>query len=248
MPRIAVEVAAQRKIWAYVKRAERTYSSRLRAVAREVGTITRELVEQPDTLESMLRAYARMLVPWAHVVSARMLLDVSRRDEAAWNRLSRTMTRALAEEIKAAPIGTRLKELQDQQVTLITSIPLVAAERVHKLAGEIRTATAGRAKELAADILKSGSVSKARANLIARTETARVAANLTQARAEYVGSDGYIWRSAGDLDVRPLHRQLNGKFIRWSEPPVAGGRGERAHAGCIYNCRCYPEPVIPEEK
>jgi hypothetical protein len=27
---------------------------------------------------------------------------------------------------------------------------------------------------------------------------------------------------------------------------VAGEQGEHAHAGMIYNCRCYPEPVIPE--
>jgi SPP1 gp7 family putative phage head morphogenesis protein len=177
-----------------------------------------------------------------------MLLDASRQDEAAWNKLSKTMSRGLAQEIKGAPIGHRLQELQQEQVKLITSIPEAAADRVHKLAAERMVTTAGRADEITREILKSEKVSAAKASTIARTETARVSSNLTQARAEYVGSEGYIWRSSGDLDVRPLHRKLNGKFIRWDTPPVSGEKGERAHAGCIYNCRCYAEPVVPEER
>lgn len=242
-------VTEQRKIWAHVKRAERSYSRNLRSISRQIGVITKELAPHPDSLEAMLREYAQMLVPWARSVASRMLSEALRRDDAAWNRLSKTMSRALAEEIRGAPIGGRLRELQQQQVTLITSLPLEAAERVHALALEIRVSTAGRAKELAAAILASGDVSKARANCIARTETARVASNLTQARAEFVGSEGYIWRTAGDLDVRKLHQKLNGQFVRWDAPPVAGKSkaGEiRAHAGCFPNCRCYAEPVVPE--
>ena len=93
-----------------------------------------------------------------------------------------------------------------------------------------------------------GGTTKARANTIARTEVSRASTMFTQARAEAIGSDGYIWRSSEDSDVRDEHKELNGKFFKWNEPPVADKRtGIRAHAGCIWNCRCYAEPVIPED-
>ena len=81
--------------------------------------------------------------------------------------------------------------------------------------------------------------------LIARTEVARTASGLTEARARHVGSDGYFWRTAKDADVRDSHRQMEGKFVKWNEPPTLSD-GTVTHAGQIYNCRCYAEPVINE--
>ena len=106
--------------------------------------------------------------------------------------------------------------------------------------------TGTRAKETVAEILKTGEVTRSRAMLIARTETGRASTAMTEARAQYLGSEGYIWRTAKDGDVRKEHKKLEGKFFRWSEPPVSGSSGERSHPGAIYNCRCYPEVVIPE--
>jgi len=92
--------------------------------------------------------------------------------------------------------------------------------------------------------MESGDVARSRALLIARTEVTRTATTLTQARAEHIGSEGYIWRTAGDGDVRPSHRAMNGKFVRWDSPPTLDNL--TGHAGCVPNCRCYAEPVIPD--
>nr|WP_246374794.1 phage minor head protein [Pseudochelatococcus contaminans] len=131
-----------------------------------------------------------------------------------------------------------------EQVRLITSLPSEAAQRVHDLT--IEGITQGtRASEIAKKIMEAGDVTASRANMIARTEVSRTATLLTQARAEYVGSDGYIWRTSGDSDVRPSHKAMNGKFVRWSELPELDGMV--GHAGALPNCRCYPEPVIPDD-
>ena len=42
---------------------------------------------------------------------------------------------------------------------------------------------------------------------------------------------------------RPAHRAMEGKFIKWSQPPTLDGM--TGHAGEFPNCRCHPEPVIP---
>jgi SPP1 gp7 family putative phage head morphogenesis protein len=175
-----------------------------------------------------------------------MLADVSRRDEKVWASLTGEMGYALREEIQGAPTGSMFRRLMEEQVHLITSLPLNAAERCHELVtGQLYGSA--RANAIAEHILQTGQVTESRAMLIARTEVGRAASALTQSRAQYVGSDGYIWRTAGDKDVRKLHRKLEGTFHKWDDPPVAGENGERAHAGAIYNCRCYPEPVLPME-
>ena len=61
-------------------------------------------------------------------------------------------------------------------------------------------------------IMAIGGTTKARANTIARTEVSRASTMFTQARAEAIGSDGYIWRSSEDSDVRDEHKELNGKL------------------------------------
>ena len=130
------------------------------------------------------------------------------------------------------------------QVSLIQSIPTKAAERVHKLVLE-NFEQQGRASEIAEEIKRSGKVASSRATLIARTEVARTSSLLTQSRAEHVGSEGYIWRTVHDSDVRPSHKKMDGKFVKWNSPPTLDGM--TGHAGQLPNCRCFAEPVIPEE-
>lgn len=173
-----------------------------------------------------------------------MLADVSARDSQTWMELSGELSKALRDEIRNAPTGELMREMLAEQVTLIKSLPLEAAQRVHDLTLKgIEDGT--RAKEIAKEIARSGEVSMNRANLIARTEVARTASKLTEARATHIGSEGYIWRTSKDSDVRHSHKEMEGKYVRWDTPPKLSD-GTVTHAGQIYNCRCYPEPVIPE--
>lgn len=216
-------------------------------LARQVGELIKAFPagdpQALPTIEDMLRRYAEALTPWALGVAQRMLSDANARDLANWRVLTAEMKTELRREILEAPTGERMKELLGQQVTLIKSLPLDAAQRVHELT--IRGLEDGtRAKEIAAEIMRSGEVAENRAMLIARTEVARTSSVLTQARAEHAGSTGYIWRTARDGDVRPSHKAMNGRFVRWGEPPTLDNL--RGHAGCLPNCRCYADPVIPD--
>lgn len=246
------ESHAERVLFARTRRSEAQYARSLRSIATRVGQIVNAVdpppgdIAQTDLLRAMLDRYAVAIRPWAAVTAARMLADVSRRDEHAWADLGKSMSRALRKEIETAPTGQFLKDLLRENVDLITSLPRKAGERVHELTLRALESSA-RADEIAEEIGRSGQVTRSRANLIARTEVARTSSGLTEARALHVGSEGYFWRTSEDDDVRLEHRKLNGKFIPWSSPPVAGHGGMRYHAGQGPNCRCYPEPVIPEE-
>jgi SPP1 gp7 family putative phage head morphogenesis protein len=175
-----------------------------------------------------------------------MLYETARRDEKAWRTHARLLGEGISQELKSADIGGAYQSLMVQQVDLITSIPRDAAIRVHQLATE-HLYEGRRFPDIAAEIMKSGQVSRSRADLIARTETGRAAVTFQQARAEAIGSEYYIWRAVMDWKTRELHRSLNKTMHRWDDPPISGPNGERSHPGAIYNCRCYAEPVIPGE-
>jgi len=226
---------------------EREYARQLRKVARHVGDIINAFVPGDPAADPVIRRtlddYAEAITHWATLTAGRMLSNVKQQDDAAWRARANEMSVALRDEILNAPTGATIRALLDEQVALIKSIPLDAAQRVHEwtLAG-LEDAT--RSKEVAVAILESNDVAANRATLIARTEVARTASKLTEARAKHVGSDGYIWRTCGEADVRESHRGMNGKYVPWSSPPTLDNL--TGHAGCLPNCRCYPEPVIPD--
>jgi SPP1 gp7 family putative phage head morphogenesis protein len=253
------EERAARTRFARVRRAEAEYARNLRRIARHVGDIVRGFVpgleeeQQPPgllrRLQDALRDYARLIEPWAQTTGERMLAEVARRDAVAWQEHGKVMGRALRQELARAPTGLAMRGLLEGQAELITSLPIEAAQRVQDLAVE-GLSSGARWTEIAKEIMATGEVTKSRANAIARTETGRAATTLTQVRATYLGSPGYVWRSARDADVRPRHKQLEGQFILWNDPPVASEPGQkemRYHAGAGPNCRCWPEPVLAGE-
>lgn len=237
------------------KSVQETYARSLRAVAREVARLIRgynptDLISV-EQLRRALRQYSEIIGPWAlHVVND-IVRAVENQDDAAWRRHSKQMSTALRNEIENFDTGETLRELMAEQVNLIRSIPLEAAERVHELVTENLLQNA-RAPEIAAKIMQTEQVTLSRATLIARTEIARAASKLTEARAKSVGSEGYIWRTSKDLTVRKGHRVMEGRFCKWAEPPeVNEGTEQRprmmkVHAGQIWNCRCWPEVVLPD--
>lgn len=230
------------------RRAETQYARTLRRVAKTVGDIIAAFPPGDPAslppLEQALRRYSEALDPWARAVAGRMIAEVATRDAKTWQELSQQIGRALRQEIEQAPTGQAMRQRLEENVSLIKSLPIEAAERVHKLTLSAIT-TGRRAEDIAREIAASGKVADSRAQTIARTEVARTATALTMARAEYIGSEGYVWMTSRDSRVRDSHAAMNGKFVRWSDPPTLDGM--RGHAGEFPNCRCIPYPILPGE-
>lgn len=232
------------------RRAETAYRGALVSVSRQVGSIIRGfaprgIVENLPSLQATLEAYSVALRPWANAVTNRMHVEVGARDLKAWEELAKSMGSTLRAQLLKSPTAEYMRAALIEQVELITSLPLEAGNRVHELA--LRgLLNASRGEDIEKMILASGSVTASRARTIARTETARTSSLLTEARAQSIGADTYIWRTAGDSDVRKRHRHLEGRVFRFGKPPVTGDHGERSNPGQIYNCRCWAEPILPD--
>lgn len=228
---------------------ELEFYRQLRGVARTVGGIVRPFLDgeggitDESSLQEALRLYAnKVLGPWAAVVSTRLIEQVGTTNLKHWERSSVQLGDALRSVFARTSIGQVARQLHTDQVGLIKSLPLEAAERAVTLASNARLSGV-RASVVAEQLAQTENVTASRAKLIARTEVAKANAALTRARAEFVGAEYYIWRTMQDPEVRESHAELEGEVFRFDDPPEIEGEG--AHGpGDFPNCRCFPEPII----
>lgn len=188
---------------------------------------------QVSSLQAMLGRYADTLTPWAQITAKRIAGEIAIKERGGWAEHARLMSRAMRQELDNAPTGLLLRDFMGEQVKLIRSLPVKAGERVGNLAIEALS-TSGRAAEIAEAIMRTGEVTKARANTIARTEVSTASSGLTMVRATSIGSTAYAWRTSEDEDVRPSHARMAGRAVDWSSPPTLDGL--TGHAGMLPNC------------
>jgi SPP1 gp7 family putative phage head morphogenesis protein len=170
------------------------------------------------------------------------------RHAAHVNSKGRMMYQALMQEMKG-PLGYILNQEISRNAELIKTLPLDIAKHVneHILTESLK---GKRSSDIAKEILAMfPEKSKARANLIARTEVGKTSTALTQARSQTLNIPAYIWRSSEDSRVRKSHEKMDGVIVFWDNAPspesiVKEKDVGHYHAGCIWNCRCYPEPIV----
>ncbi len=152
-----------------------------------------------------------------------------------------------------------IRELLDvkiaENVALISSIKTEYINDIGKIVRD-NVINGERSTRLITEIKERGKVTESRAKLIARTETAKVNSQLTQLRAESLGSKYYIWSASNDERTRPDHEVMDGKYCKFDDDTVYSddqgktwkkrssiGGVEQA-PGIPINCRCVHLPVV----
>lgn len=96
-------------------------------------------------------------------------------------------------------------------------------------------------KDLATQIKVLGQTTEKRAMFIARDQSSKLNAALTQARHEDIGIKKYMWSTSLDERVRDSHADKEGLIFEYANPPADTG-----HPGHDFNCRCVAIPVFDE--
>lgn len=188
----------------------------------------------------------------------RMVTGLYQSNSNTWREAARKATKgkmlygALMEELRKG--DSRI--MQDQIVENISLIKTLPNDVATKVVKDIEEATlkGKRASEIEKIIrVQTDKHSRASARLIARTEVSKTTTALTKQRSEQLDLHWYVWRTALDGDrVRKSHRNMEDVLVNWNNPPSPEALvGEKDvgnyHAGNIWNCRCYPEPLIDVE-
>lgn len=221
------------------------YERDLKNVTNRVGEIieTTPIQKHDDVnnLVTKLLRYQKKLTQWAQLTAAKWIAKINKINRKEWERMSRAIGKGLERDIQDDQIGGLLKDLQAEQAMYITQLPKDAADRIQKYA--MQAITRGERYETLIDkIQKEKGINYRRAKLIARTESAKAASMLTQARAQAAGVERFIWRATMDNRTRPSHAKMNGKVCSFSDPPIVDGLP--LIPGQIYNCRCHAEPIF----
>lgn len=199
--------------------------------------------ERRDIADAAAFIAARM-VRWVNVLNAR-----SWREASAQAQRSRMLHGLLMREMKG-PVGDRVLELVRENAKYITRIPREVSE--HLTHDILRMQQAGSRPETIARLMRQRfpKMTASRIRLIARTESMKASASLTEARSEELKIPGYVWRTSRDSRVRPSHRHMDNVIVLYNDPPSPEALiGERStlgkyHAGNAPNCRCPQLPLL----
>lgn len=236
------DAARKDPVWSSPRAAEMSYMRQLKSVGGRIRQIVTGTGD-PDKKVALLRRYAETIGPWAEAAASNMASHVNRSNLQVWQSATAKISEGLRRQLTTAVNGETLSEIIRRNATLIKDLPTGAADKIAALAGKA-TVSGMRAETLEKQVQAMGDIGEIKAKRIALTEVSKASTSLTRVRAGTVGSEGYIWRTARDGDVRDSHARMEGKFVRWDDPQMLDGF--RCHAGEAPNCRCYPEPVIPK--
>lgn len=151
-------------------------------------------------------------------------------------------------------IGAALDQFRDDNVAKIKSL---VGTQLDEITGILAEGEIGalRVEEVRKQIQDRFSVSKSKADLLARDQILKLNGDLTKTRQTAVGITKYIWTTSHDERVRGtpggkwpkgLHYDLDGTIQDWASPPICSLDGRREHPGGDYQCRCTAFPVLPE--
>jgi SPP1 gp7 family putative phage head morphogenesis protein len=147
--------------------------------------------------------------------------------------------RALGISPKAAGLGGIVAGARAANVDLIQNAAVSFVDDVRKVLDE---SDGLRHEEIAKLLEERAGVSRRRAELIARDQTAKLAGALNHARQKAAGITAFTWSTANDERVRESHAELEGEQFDYDDPPEVDG--EPTLPTEAVNCRCVAIPVI----
>lgn len=248
------------KDWKRIKTVEKEYLNTLlklvkifKKIANSSGSNQQKYIASMNNFQNSMQ-YEKFI----NSAVKRMVLPLDVGNQRTWREAAKKATkgkflyRLLMDELKQGT-GQIIQKQVMENVLLIKTLPNDVAQKVVSDISEnaLKGARAESTEKIIRD--KTDQHARASARLIARTETAKTMSALTKARCEQLGLRWYIWRTALDgTRVRLSHRIMEGVLVNWNNPPAPEELvGEKSaghyHAGNIWNCRCYSEPVLELE-
>lgn len=158
------------------------------------------------------------------------------------NDINRIYGKVLNIQILSGDIASMsaIKSFVSSNVSLITSIEDNLFSRVKETV--LRGVRSGAlTRDIQNEIQKAYNVSRSKAALIARDQTAKLNSDLTQYRHIEAGVNKYKWATSGDERVRTSHQEKDGKIFYWNDPPSDTG-----HPGQDFQCRCVAIPIFED--
>lgn len=233
-----------------ITRMTREYQREIAGLWKEHAPVTMDasLVSQARISLNKLKAkFAKMFRDYAPLIVERMLGGVDKASiaslKSSLKELSGGIT--LKTDTMPAPLRESMKAATAENVSLIKSVSSQYHDRIEgAVMRSIQEGGSGR-QTILEELESIGGMSKRRASLIARDQTAKATTVSNSVRAQQMGIKKFRWlHSGGGVDKRPKHVAASGQVFEYANPPKIGDKGEAVLPGVAINCRCVAIPVV----
>ena len=223
---------------------------RLEAVARGAEKRLPRMDDRGERLSALmgdLKGMFGIATKEARRVAGRMLDMVSGRHAVEFGDKYRGLIRVnpMVGDEKWLPYAMELAT--ERNVALIQDIPAQLRKEAERVISD-GIAAQRPAKDIAEQLVQRAGVMESRAIMIARDQTGKWFSDLQRLRQIDAGVVAYVFSTSRDERVRRRHAIMEGRRIRWDDPPPIGPRGERLHPGQDYLCRCVAAPSLDEDE
>lgn len=255
-PSAAVAIRYDREMGRLVTQMAREYEREIRRLyKREAGvTLDSNFGSQARILMNRLgRFWGGRFIKASNTMVDRLVKQVDRTAGAQLKSSLEDLAGLTSIKVPKLPgdLSDKLAASIAENVSLIRSIP----EQYHfKVSGTLLRSVEGsgwsdqeQVYKLAMETIeRTGIDTHKRASLIARTETAKISAEIQSERMKSVGVTKFRWvHSGGSAEPRQLHVGYSGQIFDIDDPPIIDERtGQRGMPGTIWNCSCFAVPVI----
>ncbi len=207
-----------------------------------------------DIFNALTQSSSERVGGIAEQLARGMVTAVGKVNATSWRQAARKSTQGrrihdlLVKEM-SGPVGEAFRSYISANARLIKSLPQDLAQDVVKQIAT-RQMRGERADVIAADIRKRiPEITKAKIQLIARTQVAMTATAISKVRAENLKLPCYEWLTSEDVRVRVSHKKLDHVIVFWNDPPSPEALvGEKSYgnynAGQTFNCRCDANVVV----
>lgn len=245
------------KKWKQSLTTEYKFLKALQEVCKQLKRIANSAGSDVDKYQQYIKSFqnSNAYKDYIRLAVTNMITGVANQNYKTWRQASQKamkgqlLYKGLLQEMEKG-LGKTINDMIEDNARLISTLPTDVADKVAKNIAAL-SYKGLRSSEIAKIIRQeTDKHSRASAKLIARTEVSKATTALTQARSQEIGVNWYCWRTALDGPrVRKSHRNMEDVFVNWSDPPSPEALvGEKSvgyyHAGNIWNCRCYPEPIM----
>lgn len=238
-----------------IKNLENRFVATLNKLLRSMQKVI-SAAKTPQEVIQMLKRYAqsRDYKDWCTKLATKITTQVNTTVNGTWREAARKAGRGseIYKKIQqdlSSPLGGDFWLKIKENAALIETFPTdISTTLTQYIAQE--SLKGRRSEDILDDLIKRyPGTAKSRLRLIARTEVSKTQTALIQSRAVSLGANWYIWRTSEDERVRGSHGKMNGVLVNWKDPPSPEALADmksygKYHAGDIFNCRCYPEPVV----
>lgn len=232
--------ATRNELFSVLKRLEADYTQKTitsdaainDAYAGEINKVIRSMSNRARRVSEVSENIAS---EWANGVDSKQRAQF-------YNSIKRTIGVDLNGIVQEPGLRDTLDSRIATNVSLINSLPDEYYKKISTIVNDM-TSNKNPSNSIIKELRKVGIQTQSRAKLIARDQTQKLNATITQTRQEALGIEEYEWSTSGDERVRKTHADNNGKIFRWDSPPAKTG-----HPGDDIQCRCVPLPIIDLDK